>query len=106
MLYSKCSISSGISGDKITEDNTVGIVQTAIAHFWGFNGVGMHFALFVAAILYLIAVKKAGEDKPRTILGGYSMLFAVLYLVTQICIFVFHLDISHGQLLIKTCHMV
>lgn len=58
----------------------VGIVQTAIAHFWGFNGVGMHFALFVAAILYLIAVKKAGEDKPRTILGGYSILFAVLYL--------------------------
>lgn len=56
------------------------VFQTTIEFFWGFNGTGMHLPLFFLAILYLIAVKKKGEEKQRTMLVGYSLLFAVVYL--------------------------
>lgn len=57
-----------------------GIVQTAVAHFWGFNGTGMHFALFFAAVLYLAAVREKGEEKPGRFIVGYSIVFTILYL--------------------------
>ncbi|MCI8326340.1 MAG: hypothetical protein HFI37_01025 [Lachnospiraceae bacterium] len=55
------------------------VVQIAIAHFWGFNGVGMHLALFFATLLYLFAVKKKGEEKTRNLILGYSFAFAMVY---------------------------
>lgn len=58
----------------------LGIFRTAVAHFGGFNGSGMHMALFFAAVLYLIAVKKEEEERSRTLIVGYSILFAILYL--------------------------
>lgn len=58
----------------------LGIFRTAVGHFGGFNGSGMHMALFFAALLYLIAVKREEEEGDRKLIVGYSILFAILYL--------------------------
>lgn len=56
------------------------IYQTALGHFWDYNGNGLHIGLFFAAVLYLIAAKKEEEEKTKKLLVGYTVLFAFVYL--------------------------
>lgn len=54
------------------------IIKTAIQQYYEFNGTGLHIALFLFSILYLIVAKD--EKDNRKLFVGYTVVFAAIYL--------------------------